>query len=203
MGWDSYPTWSPQGDRLLFVRTIEGSSDFGEFLSELYLVIPDGTGLTSVMRTDWVTLRPAWSPDGKRIVFASTAHERIYNLYVINIDGTGLTKITRGLFTRRWSPDGSLLAFFTPTRTRYLSPFSGSRHLGDERGRHPTTPAHRGPSERPRSLMVARWFQDPLHEKPRGRERSLRRRANDGQRSLGHELRLLENEATDKRHGRV
>lgn len=116
-GWDSYPAWSPHGDRLLFVRTTQGSSDAGDFVSELCIVQPDGTGLARIMRADWVTIRPAWSPDGKKVVFASTAHERIYNLYVINIDGTGLAKITDGPLHKEmpaWSPDGRLIAYVTP-----------------------------------------------------------------------------------------
>jgi Tol biopolymer transport system component len=122
-GWDSYPAWSPHGERLLFVRTTPRSSDLWDFVSELCLVNPDGTGLTTVMRTDWVTIRPAWSPDGKRIIFASTARERLYNLYVINIDGTGLTRITDGpphAEMPAWSPDGNLIAFVTPIEHEVL-----------------------------------------------------------------------------------
>jgi Tol biopolymer transport system component len=130
-GWDSYPAWSPEGDRLLFVRTSHRPSDIDKFVSELYLVNPDGTGLKSVLRTDWSTLRPAWSPDGKRIVLAGTAHERNYNLYVINIDGTTLTKVTDGPVNKEmpaWSPDGSLIAFVTPIENEIPSAYPSVGH---------------------------------------------------------------------------
>jgi TolB protein len=92
---------------------------------------PDGTALTRVMLTDWVTLRPAWSPDGRRIVFASTAHERIYNIYIINRDGTGLTKVTDGPLHKEmpaWSPDGSLIAFVTPIENEIPSAYPSLGH---------------------------------------------------------------------------
>jgi hypothetical protein len=49
---------------------------------------------------------PAWSPDGKRIVFVHTAARRgsSPDLYVMNADGTGLKRLTRTARTAEWSP---------------------------------------------------------------------------------------------------
>jgi len=37
---------------------------------------------------------PAWSPDGRRIAFASDAIEEHSQIYVMNSDGSGLTRLT-------------------------------------------------------------------------------------------------------------
>ncbi|HEY9422437.1 MAG TPA: S9 family peptidase, partial [Thermoanaerobaculia bacterium] len=70
---DSSPRWSPDGSRIVFVRSVE--KDEEEQPSQLYLIptrggeavaltdIPDGAG------------SPAWSPDGKTIAFLNSAKE--------------------------------------------------------------------------------------------------------------------------------
>jgi Tol biopolymer transport system component len=63
---------------------------------------------------------PAWSPDGKCVIFSRRVKDR-FQLFVMNRDGTAarqLTDTTVGEFTNpRWSPGG----------TKILS----SRRLGD------------------------------------------------------------------------
>ena len=39
------------------------------------------------------SLNPAWSPDGKKIVFGSERDENM-EIYVMNADGTGLRNLT-------------------------------------------------------------------------------------------------------------
>jgi serine/threonine protein kinase/Tol biopolymer transport system component len=54
------------------------------------------------------------SPDGKWIVFSTAAPRE--DLFVIRPDGTGLRQLTTGGFKNRiphWSPDGSLIAFYS------------------------------------------------------------------------------------------
>jgi TolB protein len=55
---------------------------------------------------------PAWSPDGKRIVFHSPA-EKIGHIYVIDVEGTNLSQLTKtdGGALPAWSPDGNKIAF--------------------------------------------------------------------------------------------
>jgi len=61
-----------------------------------------------------VTLAPVWTPDGKRIAFAS-AREGEENIYWQMADGSGglerLTSSGKAQFPASWSPDGQLLAF--------------------------------------------------------------------------------------------
>lgn len=120
-GWDSYPAWSPDGDRLLFMRTVQRSSDMGDMLMALFLVTPDGMELTQVTHNGWMTLHPKWSPSGRQIVFASSVREPYYNLYVLNLDRSTIVKITHGPPSKEmpaWSPDGALIAYVSPIERR-------------------------------------------------------------------------------------
>ena len=60
---------------------------------------------------------PTFTPDGKKILFASNKQEcdsRKFELYLINVDGTGLEQVTNlGGFTSfpEFSPDGKTLVF--------------------------------------------------------------------------------------------
>jgi TolB protein len=52
---------------------------------------------------------PAWSNDGKRVVFSRRVNDR-FQLFVMNRDGGGLMQLTDagGEFVNpRWSPDGA------------------------------------------------------------------------------------------------
>ena len=56
---------------------------------------------------------PAWSPDGRTILFESTLHGKS-GVFVINRDGTGLRRITIDSFANyqpNWSPDGRRIVF--------------------------------------------------------------------------------------------
>lgn len=56
---------------------------------------------------------PAWSPDGRRIAFASSIREG-WHLWLVNADGTNLTRLTHehiSPFAPAWSPDGRQIAF--------------------------------------------------------------------------------------------
>jgi serine/threonine-protein kinase len=60
---------------------------------------------------------PTWTPDGKRIVFASDRAKRgVFNLYWVNADGTGqatrLTDSPASQYPISWHPSGQFLAFF-------------------------------------------------------------------------------------------
>jgi TolB protein len=53
----------------------------------------DGSGQTRLTNNPANEQRPQWSPDGKRIVFASDRDSK-KDIYVMNADGTGQTRLT-------------------------------------------------------------------------------------------------------------
>jgi Tol biopolymer transport system component len=82
---------------------------------EIFLVNPDGTGLTEL--TDGRV--PLWSPDKHKILFSKGVTSP--GLFVINADGSGLQDLQVDLAPNEsvrsylWSPDGRRIAFSTIT----------------------------------------------------------------------------------------
>lgn len=95
---------SRDGDYAIFGMNADGSSE-GR--------LSDERGDPSVAGGVEFQTDPAWSSDGKQIVFAS-GREGSYDIYVMSADGTGTTRLTSASANDRgptWSPDGSRIAF--------------------------------------------------------------------------------------------
>jgi TolB protein len=75
----------------------------------------DGTGLQRLTNTSSGEVQPAWSPDGKRIVFVSDrGGVGTRNLFIMNADGSGVRRLTTFAGSDEapsWSHDGSTVAF--------------------------------------------------------------------------------------------
>jgi TolB protein len=111
--WGRRAAWSPSGETLAFV------SDLGRTDMSLWLVSAQGGGLRRIYSLgagsgglDW----PTWSPDGRKIAFASypAGPYRPPQIFAITV-ATGavvqLTDLKDGAFDPAWSPDGAAIAF--------------------------------------------------------------------------------------------
>lgn len=136
-GYDGGACFSPDGKKIVWrasrPQTAEDVKEYKDLLAqglvmptkmEVFVANTDGTNVrqvTSLGKANWA---PSFTPDSKRIVFASNhEYERgfPFNLYLVNLDGTGLERI---------SHDGSFDAFpmFSPDGNQFI--FSSNRNNG-------------------------------------------------------------------------
>jgi dipeptidyl aminopeptidase/acylaminoacyl peptidase len=101
-------SWSPDGSQLVY------SSD-GVVGGDLYVLGADGTGLRR-LTFQGGNDHPAWSPDGRLIVYVHTVRgPRLEaELWLVSAEGGSPSQITMDggqKFPPAWSPDGSRLAY--------------------------------------------------------------------------------------------
>lgn len=106
---DSQPSWSPDGRRIAFASTRDGSN------YEIYVMNADGNNPIRLTNNSLSNGSPSWSPDGGKIVFyAGLDVSSSQEIYAINADGSGQIKLTQNStydFDPSWSPDGTKIAF--------------------------------------------------------------------------------------------
>jgi Tol biopolymer transport system component len=82
---------------------------------DLLLVRPGGGDLRQLTDDPARDRTPSWSPDGRRILFASNRSGK-YEAWTIRPDGSGLTQLTRlpdqPVFYAFWSPDSQRIGFY-------------------------------------------------------------------------------------------
>jgi Tol biopolymer transport system component len=84
---------------------------------EIWIADANGRNAKQLTSNGCANFAPSFTPDGRKLVFASNMHKcggRDFDLYMMNTDGTGLERITSyGVFTSfpEFSPDGKKLVF--------------------------------------------------------------------------------------------
>lgn len=116
--YDAAPSLSPDDKTVAFWRVREPRRRGGA-APRVFLVGVDGTGLRPLTKGGSVELAPAWSGDGKRLVFSRRVGKH-FALFVANADGSHLLQITRPPkgaddLDASWAEDGERIAF---TRSR-------------------------------------------------------------------------------------
>jgi TolB protein len=114
-GFDGWPAWSPDGDRIVFTSDRGGST-------QLWVMRADGTA--PALLTAGHGEEASWSPTGDRIAFASTrdgdpgaADAREWNeeIYVMDAQSAEVRRVTtlpgNDHWPPTWSPEGNSIAF--------------------------------------------------------------------------------------------
>ncbi len=130
LGYDGGPVFSRDGKKIVWrahhPSTPETTKKYQDLLAanltapmkmELWTAAADGSHARQITDYGCASFAPSFTPDGKKIIFASNKHacdSRKFELYMANSDGTGLEQITNfGGFTSfpEFSPDGRTLVF--------------------------------------------------------------------------------------------
>lgn len=130
-GCQSYPRWSPDGSKIVYIESKAGYQD----PQHVWVMNADGSGKEQLTEIEYRNLFPSWSPDGKRIVFTHlvsyTGVVERDAIYVMNADGSGLRNVTSkkgpGVslvdYWPTWEKDGTI-SFYRNTGIGVLSKFS-------------------------------------------------------------------------------
>ena len=108
------PAFSPDGRHIAFAQDLLDAR--GVNFPGIFLMRTDGTALrriTSGEPDGFPDGHPAFSPDGKRIVFVREVADGRNQLMIVRSDGTGLHALMPGVDASgpNWSPDGRHIAF--------------------------------------------------------------------------------------------
>lgn len=112
-GFDGNPSFSPDGQWVVFTSERDGSYD-------IYRVHPDAAGLERLVDHPAYDDQAALSPDGRSLAFVSTrtGQADIWILDVATKQLHNLTNHPAGDFRPAWSPDGQWLAFTSDRDSR-------------------------------------------------------------------------------------
>ena len=140
-GYDGGACFSPDGKKIVWRASRPGTpeeiKEYKDLLAqglvmpthmELFMANADGTDQHQVTHLGKANWAPAFTPDGKKIVFSSDyeyEHGFPFNLYMINIDGTGLERISH-------ATSFDAFPMFSPDGKKFI--FSSSRSNGDGPG---------------------------------------------------------------------
>jgi TolB protein len=108
---DAWPSWAPDSKKIAFARETPSAS-------AIYVVNFDGSGLHRLTRqAESLDTQPAWSPQGKEIVYESDLFMLPGQLFAMRTDGTGRRQLTDpsvGASSRpSWSSDGKRIVFMS------------------------------------------------------------------------------------------
>jgi Tol biopolymer transport system component len=129
-GPDGGPFFSWDGRRIAYrAHPLPPGSELDDYLAllkqhiwrptklEIYVMDRDGKNQKQLTTLDSASFAPSWTPDDKRIVFASNfkdPSQRNFDIFIMNADGSGLEQVT---FNETFdgfpmfSPDGKHLVF--------------------------------------------------------------------------------------------
>ena len=101
---ESRLSWSPDGQWITFTAYEPETR-----CSQLYIIRPDGRGLSPLTDLPGCAQSPTWSSDGRHVAFIYTEKPDTdwwenRQIYLMNADGSGLTLLEPGIRKRYWDP---------------------------------------------------------------------------------------------------
>jgi Tol biopolymer transport system component len=134
-GYDGGPVYSPSGKQIVMrsnhPKAPADVARYEQLLKdnltspmrmEIFVMDANGKNQRQVTNFGCASFAPTWTPDGKKILFASNKNNcdgRKFELFLMNPDGSGLEQVTDlGGFTSfpEFSPDGKWLLFCSDYR---------------------------------------------------------------------------------------
>lgn len=111
LGYDGGPFWSYDGKKIVYraehPKTAEEIAEYKKLLSEgkikpgnleIWIMDADGRNKRQVTHNGAANFAPYFTPDGKRIIFASNLADqksaRGFDLFIVNVDGTNQERVT-------------------------------------------------------------------------------------------------------------
>jgi TolB protein len=107
--WDSTPSWSADGKKILFAREYKDSEEIYHY--EIWIMNSDGSDEKQIKSL--VGGNPFFTPDG-RIVFSSESKDKNNGIHIADVDGKNLEQLTSNEFNEwhpKVSPDGKQIVF--------------------------------------------------------------------------------------------
>ncbi|NIS81633.1 MAG: hypothetical protein GTO14_15830 [Anaerolineales bacterium] len=157
-----FPTWSPNGDKLVFLGTIARLS------YAMFIVNYDGTGykmLNSELGEVW---RPTWHPNKNKLLFTSRFEGSGEDIYLVDPEGTQLQALTDTGINKNdptWSPNGEMIAYVSyiwGVSEAFDAPVLASLHVMNADGTNDTVIVQ-GPKGEEFIIVSFSWAPDNRH----------------------------------------